>query len=357
LMAGEIISPSTIVDVIGMVASHRWRGEFQIVTGMTHYQLLIDQGTLLYAVSNRPEDELHHWVADLVPKEELDQVRDKLLPGQRLEDKLVSRGLLTSEQLHERAERLTRKVFFDAMTLADGKYAFMVLPEALNVPPPISLRLQIQEMILLGVERIDENNLFRQRIPHSQVRPRVIEQPGVAVEDSNQRLVMMHANGKHTLEEIARASGLMEFECLKATWELIEAGHLILEIEELIDVYAIQALLTEFNAVLQSISAAIVNIGRIDVLRESVRQWVESSGFTSYLGQSVAMTLKLDTDEICARLRTTHIENPIAALQQALFDLVTFAMFVTSTQLPQDQAVRLTEEVQKSLSVISERWR
>ena len=208
LMAGEIISPSTVVDVIGMVASHRWRGEFQIVTGMTHFQLLIDQGTLLYAASNRPEDELHHWISDLVSKEELDEVRRKLLPGQRLEDKLVSRGLLTSAQLHERAERLAQKVFFDALTLADGKYAFMVLPEALNAPPPVSLRLQIQEMILLGVERIDESALFRQRIPHGQVRPRVIEQPGAVIDDANQRLVMMHANGEHTLEEIGNMLGV-----------------------------------------------------------------------------------------------------------------------------------------------------
>lgn len=356
LMAGEIISSSTVVDVIGMIASHRWRGEFQIVTGTTHYQLMINQGTLQYATSNRPEDKLNNWLAEGVPERLLKQVKGELLPGQRFEDVMVQRGVLTEEQLLKRAEDLSRKVFFDALTLSDGKYAFVVLPETLQAAPPMSLQLRITEMLLQGVERIDEFALFRKKIPHGYVRPVVIERPGVAVEEPNQRMILMHADGQRTLEEIARIAGLVEFECLKAAHELIEAGHLELRIEELIDDYAIRALLKDFDTVMLSISNFILHVGRGDVLRDNLLEWLESSGFGHYLGEGVAHTLQLDANEVCDRLQMSQVEQPVETLKLALFDLVTFAMFVASTLLPDKMGLRLSDHVQKSLSTIAERW-
>jgi hypothetical protein len=357
LMAGEVISSSTIVDVIGMISSHRWRGEFQVVTGSTHFQLMIDQGLLRYAASNRPEDDLALWFADLVSQDVARRVRKELLPGQRFEDAVVQRGLLTREQLQERAESLARKVFFDALTLSEGKYAFVVLPSDLDAPPPIDLQMRIQEMLLRGVERIDEVALFRRRIPHGQVRPYVREQPGVAVDDPNQRLILMQADGERTLDEIARLTGLVEYECLKATHDLIEAGHLELRIEELIDDYAVQALLMDFDAVLHNIVRFTGKVERLDALRDSLRQWLQSSGFMNYLGEGVVDSLHLDPSEVCDRMRMSRVEEPVATLKQALFDMVSFCSFVASTQMPHDMALQLSEYVQHALQAIADRWR
>jgi hypothetical protein len=356
LMAGEIISSSTVVDVIGMLASHRWRGELQIVTGTTLYQLMINQGILQYAASNRADDELVNWLADIVPLHHLQQVHDELLPGQRFEDAVLQRALLTEEQLLARAEGLSRKVFFDALTLADGKYAFVVLPESLDTAPPLSLQLRIQEMLLLGVERIDEFAYFRQRIPHGQVRPFIVEHAGVAIEDPHQRMILTHADGKRTLDEIARVAGLVEFECLKATHELMEAGHIELHIEEIIDDYAIHALLTDFDSVLRSIANFVLHVGRGDTLRDSLLQWLRSSGFGNYLGEGLARTLQLDAEEISEQLRLSRVDEPVQTLKQALFELVTFAMFVTSTLLPEKMALQLSDHVQQTLHAISDRW-
>lgn len=357
LMAGEIISSSTIVDVIGMISSHRWRGEFQIVTGSTHFQLMIDQGVLRYAASNRNEDDLSLWYSDLVPYDMVRRVRKELLPGQRLEQALVQRGLLTQEQLQERAESLARKVFIDALTSSEGKYAFVVLPSDLDAPPPFDLQLRIQEMLLRGVERIDEVALFRRRIPHGQVRPYVREQPGVAVDDPNQRLILMHADGECTLDEIARLTGLVEFECLKATHELLEARHLELRIEELIDDYAVQALVTDFDTVLRNIVRFVGRVDRLDALRESLRQWLQSSGFIHYLGEAVVDSLQLTSDEVCDRMRMSHVEEPVHTIKQALFDMVSFCSFVASTQMPHDMALQLSEYVQHALQAIADRWK
>jgi hypothetical protein len=136
----------------------------------------------------------------------------------------------------------------------------------------------------------------------------------------------------------------------------MEAGHIELHIEEIIDDYAIHALLTDFDSVLRSIANFVLHVGRGDTLRDGLLQWLRSSGFGNYLGEGLARTLQLDAEEISEQLRLSRVDEPVQTLKQALFELVTFAMFVTSTLLPEKMALQLSDHVQQTLHAISDRW-
>ena len=87
------------------------------------------------------------------------------------------------------------------------------------------LELDTQSMLLDGLRRLDEMELYRTRVPGSDVVPRIARKPAAADQlTAEQHQVLARTDGKRSLAGIATATALGEFEATKAVYRLIESG-------------------------------------------------------------------------------------------------------------------------------------
>jgi hypothetical protein len=117
------------------------------------------------------------------------------------------------------------EVFLGFLVARAGSFAFLNGVDRAALPSALSL--DTQAMLLDGLRRLDEMELYRTRIPSPQVVPRPTGKPPDGVEPQEKQILAL-ADGKRTLAELAVASALGEFETTKAAYALIERGLLAL---------------------------------------------------------------------------------------------------------------------------------
>ncbi len=88
---------------------------------------------------------------------------------------------------------------------------------------PAVLALDTQAMLLDGLRRLDEMEMYRTRVPDSEVKPKRTGKQG-AIEVEHQNLLAL-ADGKRTVSELATSTALGEFETTKIIYKLLEAGY------------------------------------------------------------------------------------------------------------------------------------
>ena len=116
------------------------------------------------------------------------------------------------------------EIFLGLLVAREGSFIFLrgVNQAAL----PAVLELETQAMLLDGLRRLDEMELYRSRVRGGEV---VLQPTGKAASDSlppeAQQLLAL-ADGKRTLLDLAAATALGEFEATKAAFRLLEQGFL-----------------------------------------------------------------------------------------------------------------------------------
>ena len=118
----------------------------------------------------------------------------------------------------EKAGRTTPEV------ARDGSFVFLrgLDQDAL----PISRSLDTQAMLLDGLRRLDEMELFRTRFPSSDVVvTNTGKAPAAELSPEAQKILSL-VDGARTLAELATASALGEFEATKLAFKLLEQGYL-----------------------------------------------------------------------------------------------------------------------------------
>src|SRR5690606_24065596 len=203
-------------------ASTGWRGDLHVLGGAAHRILSFDQGALKHAFSTSPDDRLGQVLfrSGLIPKEILDQLLDEgERSGARLGELLVSRGLVESRALFQLLQRQAEQIFYGALVVDDGQYAFL-LPSEDQTPPPHTLHVPIQGLLMEGVQRIDEMALFRDVIPSNQLCPVRKEgaQPKSKELDPTAKRVLEVVDGRRNILELGIATGLDEFATTKAVY-------------------------------------------------------------------------------------------------------------------------------------------
>ena len=59
LMAGEVVSHTTVLDIVNVISASRWAGSLNVYGADSHRTLTFDKGALQSATSNHPDDRLN----------------------------------------------------------------------------------------------------------------------------------------------------------------------------------------------------------------------------------------------------------------------------------------------------------
>jgi len=355
LMAGEIISRMTMVETINVVATTGWRGDLHVFEPSGYLRVLsFDHGALRYAQSNFPDDRLgevlyRHGVID---RPTLDLIQSQVSPEKRFGQLVVAHGILTREQLFEYLQKQAQSIFHSALLVADGTYVFL-LPDEGQAPPPATIHLPVQNLLMEGVQRIDEMAHFRERVPSNQLCPSL--KPGAPKPkdlDQKAAAVLKHCDGNRNIEEIARLTGIGDFETTKTIYHLLQQGQILLRSGARIDEGAVRKLVSHFNMVMRDVFFAVATYGGVSQIRLAVSSWLAGSAYHRILGPEVEEDGSVDPATVIDRLRKGDSVQPMEDLGRALHELVAFALFSVTTMLPRDQEVALSRDVNRRLKAI-----
>lgn len=353
LMAGEIISASLLVDLISMIAAQRWHCALQIFSRGCHRVLLFDQGALKFAHSTNREDRLDQifLALGIVRPEDLGTVQEEIDRGRKFGEILVERGIVDHDQLFEGLQTQMQQIFFSTLMLGEGRY-LVTLPDLDTDAPPVTVHLPVDSMLLQGVERLDEMSLMKKLIPHLNVVPMVRDASAETPSDDTERLVLHHCDGMRTLASIIAATGLDEYQCMRAVYVLLERGVIGVEPKSLLHDDVVRDLLGRFNEVLEEIFTAARSSDHLDGVQAQFSAWIQAAGYANYFGDGIAQRGRIEADSALELLRQIYLDRPMQFLHQALHEVVSFALFTVTTMLPHREERALSQRVNQMLAAI-----
>jgi hypothetical protein len=153
----------------------------------------------------------------------LEQVRTS---HRRIGQMLVDKGVIGPDELWRGLRHQTVEIFLGFLVSRTGSFVFLRGLDRARLPA--ALNLDTQGLLLDGLRRLDEMELYRTVIPDAEVRLRSTgkrDGPNGDVSPEARQMLRL-ADGKRTLADLAAATALGEFEATKAAYKLIGLGHL-----------------------------------------------------------------------------------------------------------------------------------
>jgi hypothetical protein len=146
----------------------------------------------------------------------------KALEHRRVGQVLVEKGVLGADEVWRGLKHQVIEIFLGLLVARAGSFVFLRGVDRARLPA--ALNLDTQALLLDGLRRLDEMELYRTRIPSIDVLPRATgkELPPEFPPEAAQLIAL--SDGEHTLGDLATATALGEFEATKAAYKLIEAG-------------------------------------------------------------------------------------------------------------------------------------
>jgi hypothetical protein len=354
LMMGEIVSRTTVVEVINVVTSTNWRGELLVVGSRGKRVLSIDHGALKHAQTDFEAERLGEILvaAGLLERKELERYLPEKPKDRRLGQLLVERGVLAADELFKQLQRQAETIFYASLLVESGHYWFVTPPDNANAPgPPTTVHVPVQALLMEGVQRIDEMALYRERIPHNRMFPqagndranRGLLEPAAAA-------LLDRCDGTRSIDELARVLAIGEFQTLKIVYGLLRTGHLQLLTGPTLDTKAAERLVRLFNDIMRDIFLAVATYGKMEHARRAISSWIAGGSHTALLGDEVDVDGTLNPRLLIRRMEEQgHGGEALRALHQALHELIAYALFTASNSLPRHEEHSLSRDVNHRL--------
>jgi hypothetical protein len=354
LAMGEIISKTTVLEVIGMITNNGWRGELAIVEATCTRRLVIDQGALKAAHSDVPSERLGEVMVALgaLRAEQLARCVQGTTPERRLGQIAVEQGFLDQKLLFDMLHAQAERTFQGALLVSSGSYVF-VLPTEDNDAPATTLHLPIQSLLMESVQRIDEMAHFRERIPSGDLHPVLTDAAGRITLGDSLRPIAAMSDGARSIVEISRELRLDEFEVTKKVMQLLQIGCIELKEKQKLTRESVTRIVRQLNELLREIRDTVErhagNKGSKQMLW-TLQAWVRDTEIASYFGSALKLDGDISAELTLRQLEGLGVERPLQDLHRAAHELVSFSMFCASPSLPHEAERALSKWVNQRLS-------
>ncbi len=353
MLAGEILSPMTLFQMLEIVAERGFVGDMHVFSsGGRWFMLSVDRGTLLHARSNDPADRLGELMVrqGVMDRDRLEALLGDVTGSQRLGQVCLERGALQLEQLFSLLGLQTSGIFLRTLTVSDGAYVFTT-PDPSQPPPDHNVHLPVRALLMDGIRRLDEIELYRRLIPGNDVRLRARAGASRVGLEPDALALLDRCDGR-TLGEAGRAAELDEFASTRAAYVLVKRRCIEVVSRDSFDEAEVRRVIEAFSAVLADVFAAIAAAGGLAGAQQMLGAWLDGSGYTAYVGERAATDGTLDTETVLAAMRAAREEDPLATLLHVAHELVSFALFCAGSALTREQEKALSRDVNTRLERI-----
>jgi hypothetical protein len=139
---------------------------------------------------------------------------------------LINADYLTQQDILAGIRKYILEIVYHLFTWIDGFFRFDA-----NVLPPedtITIRLDLENIIMEGSRRVQEWEQLQEEIPNLNMALDFVERPDANIRDVNLTVeewkVVSYINPKNTIRQIAKANKMNDFEIRRIVYGLLQAG-------------------------------------------------------------------------------------------------------------------------------------
>ncbi len=350
-IAGEVTLPGACCDVLALLAQTGWRGELVVEDDDRVRSVFFDNGNVVGA-STSVDDErigavLYRYGA--LDAAQLDELLTFAKAGRRFGEVALELGYLTRESLYAHLSKQIQEIVFATLTVGDGTFFFL---DGFDEARLVSHHtLSANALLMDGVTRMDELRYFRLKIPSGEHVPVRLSGRGAAPEEFTK--VFESIDGKLSVEELGRVTGLGEFETTRALYALVQSHHVAIHPPRVSG--GPTALVSAANGALLDIFAAASAKQKADEVRESLASFAVGAGVYDMLfrGAGPNAAGALDPDRVAQNaVVVAGGGDPDHILKQMLHEYVSFALFSVGAALGSEAEGEITHRVSPNLSTL-----
>lgn len=348
-LAGEITAPGSMADVIAILGQVDWRGELVVQDSHSTRSVFFEGGTIV-GVQTDVEDEKLGMIAyrygALSEEQVFTAIERARSGGHRFGNAAVSLRYLTEEQVYGFLARQVEEVVFAVLCAADGMYAFL---DGYEEGRLVSRQVHSATQLLMQlIVRLDGIRYFRPWIPSAEYVAK--KRPGARPPDKEFALLWAGIDGRRSVEELGRATGLGEFQVTEMLFRLTQSQHVIILPPQLRG-GALEAVELA-NTALRAIHQAADSGGRGTALRNGIGAFARGTydelfrgaGPFEHGGFNAAVIAK-NAAAVCSALGG-ELDTMV---REMMYDYVAFALFSASASLGKAGEQSLSREVEPLL--------
>jgi hypothetical protein len=221
------ISDLPVPDVLQHLRVSASTGILTLVSGGARKALYIKDGRVVFASSNLPNDRLGEILLreGKITVEEYASSIKAITKGKRQGKVLVEMGALGPKDLWEGVQFQVKEIVYSVFQWDEGQFHFeeSTLPEKER----ITVDLDIQDLILVGLRRVDSGGRIQTRYPEGDTLiEKVAEAPAPTMLESYEEHVVSLVDGERSVVDICRESEIGDNETLKVLYALLSTGAL-----------------------------------------------------------------------------------------------------------------------------------
>jgi Domain of unknown function (DUF4388) len=212
----------SVTDLLSMVNMFRKTGilRFQLTGG--DKAIYFQQGEVVFAASNFPEEELGEVLFSLgkVTRETLEKARQFAGSRTTVGKILVEQQVVNPKDLWAASRSQVENIVYNLFTHAAGSFTF--LNKTLEDEQIVRLSISTQNLIMEGLRRTDERELFMRSIGSLDHRVAVAGEVPEGLPPAERELVSALAGQEALVRDVLRRSGYSEFQGLRLLYQLKE---------------------------------------------------------------------------------------------------------------------------------------
>jgi hypothetical protein len=350
-LAGEVTAPGALCDVLALLGQAGWRGEFVVEDEDRVRSVFFENGNVVGANTNVDDERigsvLYRYGA--LNEAQRDQVVALSKDGRRFGEVALELGFLTREAVYAHISKQIEEIVFATLTVSDGTFFFLDGFDAARLVSHHTL--SANALLMDGVTRLDELRYFKVKIPSGEHIPVRLSGRGAAPEDFAK--VFDAVDGKLSVEELGRATGLGEFETTRAVYGLVQSHHVAVHPPRVEG--GPTALVNAANGTLLELFAAAREKGKDGEVRESLASFAVGAGVYDMLfrGAGPDASGALDPDRVAHNAGVVAGgADPQNILKQMLHEYVSFALFSVGAALGSDAEAEITQRVGPNLNTL-----
>jgi hypothetical protein len=331
-LSGEVTAAGTLCDILALVAQTGWRGELVVLDGDDARSIFFEQGNVVGAVTNVEDERLGSvlYRFGVITEEQRAQIVQVTQQGKRFGEAAIELGVLKQDLIYSYISRQIEEIVFATMTVGDGTFFFL---DGFDDARLVSRHTMSANALLMdGVTRMDELRYFQQKIPSAEHIPFRAENRGTPADEFH--AVYSAIDGKLSVGEIGRQTGLGEFDTTKALYALVQSQHVTIHQPRVTG--GPTSLVSAANGALRAIFSAAQKAGKAAEVRMNLASFAVGAGVYDILFRRAGPdeTGALDPETVAANsVVVAGSADQDNLLRQMLHEYVSFALFSAGAAL------------------------
>lgn len=344
-----VLGEIAMVDVLSFLNMFRKTGVLVVNLAGGKKEVGFLRGEIVSAASSFPEEDICGVLLEMgrLDQEALPKYRQLVCGCEGSGRVLVEKGVIGPKDLWLATRQQVESIVFNLFGAAQGSFFFLERePEKEKM---VRLAMSTQNMIMEGLRRVDERALFMRVIRSMDALPKPTGKPADGLSAEDERLLALVSRGDLDVRGVLRRSGMIEFEGLRALYDLINKGVVSIEDAPATAVAGdLGEILLVFNGALTALYRRVAarNAGFVNEVSNFMRQM--PSPF-SYVFKDVSLREDgtVDGRKVLTNLSGLEDQDKKRLLAEALSELIYMECMAAQRDLGQAESARLIQKVQE----------